>query len=240
MKPDFSFYNFDVLSSTNDKAREFAKEGKSSLVVVAERQGSGRGRFGRKWSSSPGGLYMTIVLKDKDMGTIKYLTFIAAVSVAKAICKIAGLDAKVKWPNDVLINHKKACGILTETISRNGNYALVGIGLNVNQKKFPKSIMRNSTSLTMESNKNYDIKKIIKLIIKEFNNLYSYHNKGNYGKIKDVWKKYSHTLGKTVKAKTLSGNYTGKAVDVDDDCSLILKLSNGDTKKIAEGDITVV
>src|SRR3989338_5707494 len=178
MKPDFSFYNFDVLSSTNDKAKEFAKEGKSSLVVVAERQEKGRGRFGRKWRSSPGGLYMTIVLREKNMEKIKYLTFIAAVSVAKAIRRIAGLDAKVKWPNDVLINHKKACGILTETISGNENYALVGIGLNVNQKKFPKSIMRNSTSLTMESNKNYDIKKIIKLIIKEFNNLYSYHNKG--------------------------------------------------------------
>ena len=240
MKPDFKFCYFDVLSSTNDKAKEFAKEGKSSLVVVAGRQENGRGRFGREWNSQAGGLYMTIVLKEKNLEKMKYLTFIAAVSVAKVISKIAALDAKVKWPNDVLVNHKKACGILTETISGNGNYALVGIGLNVNQKKFPKSVMRNSTSLNMESNKNYGIKKISKLIIDEFNNLYSYYEKRNYGKIIEVWKKYSHTLGKMVKAKTLTGTYTGKAVDVDNECSLILKLSNGALKKIVEGDIFVV
>ncbi len=240
MKPDFKFCYFDVISSTNDEAREFAKEGKTNLVIVAEKQEKGRGRFGRKWSSQAGGLYMTIVLKDMDLDKIKYLTFIAAVSVARAIRRIANLDAKVKWPNDILIGHKKACGILTETISEKENYALVGIGLNVNRKKFPKSIMRNSTSLAIESDKTYDIKKISKLIVKEFNNLYSYYNKRNYGKIIGAWKKYSHTLGKAVKAKTLSGNYTGKAVDVDNDCNLILKLNDGTMKKIMEGDIFII
>ncbi|MEK6869242.1 MAG: biotin--[acetyl-CoA-carboxylase] ligase [Nanoarchaeota archaeon] len=240
MKPDFKFCYFDVLSSTNDKAREFAKEGNYNLVVVAEKQEKGRGRFGREWSSQAGGLYMTLVLREKNLDKIKYLTFIAAVSVAKAIRRIANLDAKVKWPNDVLIDGKKVCGILTETISGKRNYALVGIGLNVNQKKFPKSIMRNSTSLAIESNKTYDIKKISKLIINEFNNLYPYYNKRNYGKIIDIWKKYSHTLGKTVRAKTLSGNYTGKAVDVDEECNLILRLNDGSIKKIIEGDIFII
>ncbi|MEK6876558.1 MAG: biotin--[acetyl-CoA-carboxylase] ligase, partial [Nanoarchaeota archaeon] len=238
--PDFKFCYFDVLSSTNDKAREFAKEGNYNLVVVAEKQEKGRGRFGREWSSQAGGLYMTLVLREKNLDKIKYLTFIAAVSVAKAIRRIANLDAKVKWPNDVLIDGKKVCGILTETISGKRNYALVGIGLNVNQKKFPKSIMRNSTSLAIESNKTYDIKKISKLIINEFNNLYPYYNKRNYGKIIDIWKKYSHTLGKTVRAKTLSGNYTGKAVDVDEECNLILRLNDGSIKKIIEGDIFII
>ncbi|MBI2523069.1 biotin--[acetyl-CoA-carboxylase] ligase [Candidatus Woesearchaeota archaeon] len=240
MKPDFSFYNFDVLSSTNDKAREFAKERKANLVVVAKKQEKGRGRFGRKWSSSPGGLYMTIILKEKGLDKAKYLTFIAAVSVAKAIRKIAGLDAKVKWPNDILINHKKVCGILTENVCTNVNYALVGIGLNVNQKKFPRSIMRNSTSIMIESNSNYDIEKIAKTIINEFNRLYDYYNKKNYKKIVDIWKEYSHTLGKMTKAKTLSGNYTGKAVDVDEECNLILKLNDGSIKKIVEADIFVI
>ena len=240
MKSDFKFCYFDVLSSTNDKAMEFAKEGKSSLVVVAERQEKGRGRFGREWSSGSGGLYMTIVLREKDLDKAKYLTFIAAVSVAKVICKIADLDAKVKWPNDVLIGHKKICGILTETISGNGNYALVGIGLNANQKKFPKSIMRNSTSLKIESNKNYGIKKLSNLIIEEFNNLYSRYDKRNYGKIIEAWKEYSHTLGKLIKAKTLTGTYTGKAVDVDEECNLILRLNDGTMKKIMEGDIFII
>ncbi len=240
MKPNFKFFYFDILSSTNDKAREFAREGKSNVIVVAGKQKKGRGRFGREWVSSSGGSYMTIVLKDKDLDKIRYLTFIAAVAVARTIKKISDIDAKVKWPNDVLIGHKKTCGILTETISGNENYALVGIGLNVNQKEFPNPIMRNSTSLKIESNKKYNIKKISKLIIEEFNNLYLYYNDGNYGKIKEAWKKYSHTLGKTVKAKTMSGDYIGNAVDLDDNCNLVLKLSNGNIKKIVEGDIFIV
>jgi len=240
MKHDFPFYNFDVLSSTNDKAREFAKEGKSSLVVVAERQEKGRGRFGREWSSSFGGLYMTILLHVKDINKSRYLTFIAAISVARAVREISGLDVKVKWPNDVLVNGKKICGILTETVSGKKSSALVGIGLNANQKKFPRSIGNKATSLKIQTNKNYGIKKISKLIIMEFNNLYSYYDKRNYGKIIEIWKKYSHTLGKTVKAKTLTGTYTGKAVDVDSDCNLVLRLNDGSVKKIVEGDIFVV
>ena len=240
MKPDFKFCYFDVLSSTNDKAREFAKEGKSSLVVVAERQERGRGRFGREWSSSFGGLYMTILLHVRDIDKSRYLTFIAAISVARAVREISGLDAGVKWPNDVLVNGRKICGILTETISGKKNSALVGIGLNANQKKFPRSIGNKATSLKIQTNKTYDIKKISKLIIKEFNSLYGYYDKRNYGKIIEAWKKYSHTLGKTIKAKTLTGNYTGKAVDVDEECNLILRLNDGTMKKIIEGDILVI
>jgi len=240
MKPDFKFCYFDALSSTNDKAIEFAKEGKSSLVVVAERQEKGRGRFGRKWSSSFGGLYMTILLHVEDIDKSRYLTFIAAISAARAVREISGLDAEVKWPNDVLVNGKKICGILAETVPGKRNSTLVGIGLNANQKKFPRSIGNKATSLMIQTNKNYDIKKISKLIIREFNNLYHYYDKRNYGKIIEVWKKYSHTLGKTVKAKTLTGTYTGKAVGVDEECNLILRLNDGNTKKIVEGDIFVV
>ncbi len=237
MKSDFSFYYCKVLSSTNDKAREFAKEGKNKIIVVAEKQEKGRGRFGRKWSSDLGGLYMTILIKEKNLGRAKYLTLIAAVSVAKSIKNLSNLNAEVKWPNDVLINDRKVCGILTETISGNGNYALVGIGANINQKKFNKNISNKATSLKLETNKNYNINKIINIIINNFNSLYDYYNKKNYNKIISIWKKYSHTLGKKIKVKALSTTYVGKAIDIDDNCNLILRLRNGELKKIVEGDI---
>jgi len=236
----FRFYNFNTLSSTNDKAKELAKKGHSNLVVVAEKQEKGRGRFGRNWSSNFGGLYMTIILKVKNLDNVNYLTLIASLAVAKTIIKLSKLDAKVKWPNDVLINNKKICGILTETISGAENYALIGIGVNINQKKISKSIIKKSTSLKIETNKNYNIKKIIKITIKEFNKLFIQYKNNNYKKIISVWKEYSHTLGKNVKAKTLSGEYIGKAVDVDKECNLILKLNNGKIKKIIEGDIFIV
>jgi len=249
----FKFYNFKTLSSTNDKAKYFADKGQNNLVVIVERQKKGRGRFGRKWSSESGGLYMTILIKEQNLENIKYLTFIAAVSVAKAIKKISKLNSKVKWPNDVLVNDKKICGILTETVSRGEKYALIGIGVNINQKKFSKNIANKATSLKIETNKNYNIKNISRKIIKEFNSLYKYYKNENtrkskisgtnsvgYNKIINIWKKYSHTLGKNIKVKTISGSYIGKAINIDKDCNLILRLNNGRIKKIVEGDIFVV
>jgi len=236
----FRFYNFKALSSTNDKAKEFAKKNKNNLVIISERQERGRGRFGRKWSSGVGGLYMTVVLKEKDLDLTRYLTFIAAISVAKSVRKLSNLNAEVKWPNDVLVNDKKICGILTETVSGKNNYALIGIGVNINQKKFSKNITNKATSLKIETNKSYNIKNISKKIIKEFNKLYNNYKNKNYKKIISIWKKYSHTLGKKIKVKTLSSVYIGKAVDVDYNCNLILKLNDGKIKKIVEGDIFVV
>jgi BirA family transcriptional regulator, biotin operon repressor / biotin---[acetyl-CoA-carboxylase] ligase len=240
MRSDFSFYYYGVLSSTNDKAHEFVKNGKSNLVVVAEKQENGRGRFGRKWNSQSGGLYMTIILKENDLEKIRYLTFIASISIVKTFNEISDLHAKVKWPNDVLIDGKKVCGILTEIVSGKKNYALVGIGANINQTKFPSNIKNKATSLKLVSNKNHDIKKLSKVIMKHFNLLYDHYSKKDYKKIINIWKKYSHTLGKTVKAKTLSGTYNGKAVDVDEECNLVLKLPDNSMEKIVEADIFVV
>ena len=239
-KVGFKFYNFKTLSSTNDKARELAKDRKYNLVVTAEKQKRGRGRFGRKWSSGLGGLYMTLLLKEDNLDNVRYLTFIAGVSVTRTIKKFTGLNAEVKWPNDVLINNKKICGILTETVTGKENYALVGIGVNVNQEKFPKNITQIATSLKIESNKDYNLDKITKIIIKNFNSLYKYYNGEKYDKIIGIWKKHSHTLGKKIRAETLSGDFIGKAVDVDDNCNLILRLNDGKLKKIVEGDISVI
>ena len=236
----FKFYNFKTLNSTNDLAKEFSKKGLSNIVIVADKQTRGKGRFNRTWSSGLGGLYMTLVLKVKDLDKARYLTLIAAIAVAKTIIKLSKLDAKVKWPNDVLIDNKKICGILTETISGKENYAFVGIGVNIKQNKFDSNIKNKATSLKIETNKNYNINRIIKLIINNFNLLYTSYNIKNYGRIINLWKKYSHTLGREVKVKTLKGNYIGKAVDIDDNCNLILRLKNGKLKKIVEGDIFVI
>src|SRR3989338_1504111 len=236
----FKIYYFKTLTSTNDEAKRLAKNSIDKIIVIADKQTKGRGRFNREWVSGLGGLYMTIVLKEKNLDDVRYLTLIAAVSVAKTIKKLTKLNVLVKWPNDVLINDKKICGILTETISGKENYALVGIGLNVHQKNFNKNISNKAVSLKIITNKNYNINKIIKIIINNFNSLYKNYKSKNYKKIIGIWKNCSHTLGKMVKVKTISGVYAGEAVGVDNDCSLILKLDNGKLKKIVEGDIFIV
>ena len=236
----FKPYYFKTLTSTNDEAKRLARKGLDKILVISDKQTKGRGRFNREWISGLGGLYMTIVLKEKNLDKARYLTLIATVSVVKTIKKLTKLNALVKWPNDVMVNDKKICGILTETISGKENYALVGIGINVNQQTFNKNISNKAVSLKIITHKNYNLNKLIKLIITNFNLLYNHYNNKNYEKIIDVWKKYSHTLGKRIKAKTISGVYIGEAVDVDNDCNLILKLNNGKLKKIVEGDIFTV
>ncbi len=237
---NFEFCNFETISSTNDKAKEFAGQGIYNLVITAKKQEGGKGRFGRKWNSELGGLYMTIILKEEHPARIKYLTLIASIAVAKSIKTISQLNARVKWPNDVLISDKKVCGILTETIHGKENYALVGIGVNVNIDKFSNSIKNKATSLKLESKKTFSIENMSKSIIKNFSSLYKCYESKSYKKIISLWKKSSHTLGKDIKAKTLNGDFVGKAIDVDDGCNLILKLKNGKTKKITEADIFVV
>lgn len=236
----FNFYHFKCLSSTNDKAKEIAAQGKGNTIIVSEKQTKGRGRFGRKWNSDIGGVYMTIVLKGHDLDKVSYLTFAASISVAKSIIGMCSLDAEVKWPNDVIINNKKVCGILAEIMSNKENFALVGIGVNVNNSKFPAELKDKATSLKIQAGKTFDLQALTKRIAKEFSLIYRDYANKNYEKIIDLWKKYSHTLGKKVIAHTINGDFIGNAVGIDNECRLILRLGNGKIKKITEADIFIV
>src|SRR3989338_9237530 len=232
----YKTYHFKSLTSTQDKAKEFSKKGLSNIVVIADVQTKGRGRFKRKWHSSKGGLWMSILLKPKSAENMQYLTFIAAISVAKVIKKMTGIDAKIKWPNDVHYKGKKLCGILTEGIFGKESYAVVGIGLNVNQDKFPTDIQNTAASLKIIKKKNINITKLAKYIIDEF---FKAYNKNNTKNILKTWKKYCDTMGKEVSAITRNKTIKGKAIGVDGDCSLLPKLKNGRIAKIVEGDVNV-
>ena len=168
----YKTYHFKSLTSTQDKAKEFSKNGISNIVIIADIQTKGRGRFKRKWHSSKNGLWMSILLKPKNAGKIQYLTFIASITVVKAIEKICELKTNIKWPNDIHYKKKKLCGILTEGIFGKENYAVVGIGLNVNQTKFPVEIENSSSSLRIIKRRIFDTKRINKIILDEFFNMY--------------------------------------------------------------------
>ncbi|MBW2984200.1 biotin--[acetyl-CoA-carboxylase] ligase [Candidatus Woesearchaeota archaeon] len=230
----FKVYHFGKLTSTNDKAKSYPE----GSVIVADEQTKGRGRFKRKWSSAKGGLYMSIVLNPLDQPG--YLTFIAVISLQRAIEKEFGLKTKLKWPNDVLYDDKKLCGILAESIFfDDSNKMVVGIGLNVNNK-VPISLSKKAISLKSITKKGINRGKLVKSILKEFKSLYLFYKNKNYKKILSLWKKLSDTIGRKIKAVTQHGTYIGKAVDVDKDCSLILRLKNGSKKRIIEGDISAL
>ena len=123
----FKIYQFKKVKSTFDKAEMLD----TNSVVIANKQTKGKGRFKRSWNSSSGGIYMSIVLEKLNPS---YLTFIAAISAQKAIKESYGIETKIKWPNDLLFNKKKVCGILTTVKDK----AIIGIGINTNNK-IPKT-----------------------------------------------------------------------------------------------------
>lgn len=147
---------FDTIDSTNTKAQELAEKGyPSGTLVVADKQESGKGRRGRSWVSPSGtGIFMTFMIKpDINPNNASMLTLVAALAVAKAITSVTGEKALIKWPNDIVINGKKVCGILTEMNAQFDyiNHIVVGIGINVHNESFPEEISQMASSLMIEA-----------------------------------------------------------------------------------------
>ena len=147
---------FDTIDSTNTKAQELAEKGyPSGTLVVADKQESGKGRRGRSWVSPSGtGIFMTLMIKpDINPNNASMLTLLAALAVAKAITSVTGEEALIKWPNDIVVNGKKVCGILTEMNAQFDyiNHIVVGIGINVHNESFPEEISQMASSLMIEA-----------------------------------------------------------------------------------------
>jgi len=235
-------YHFDIcflekVTSTQDIAKELMREQEiHSILVIAEEQSRGRGRLDRRWISTPGGIWMTFALHIRLQGVkIPILGMTGAVSVAKAIENITSLNAKVKWPNDVLVNGRKVCGILIEaSLSDAEALICMGIGLNVNND-IPKDLVPSATSLKAILKKPVPRLWLLRAILLQLCPRIPIVIE-DPSNILDEWRKLSSTLRKRVKVVLHERTITGKAVDIADDGSLILLTSEG-LKKIAVGDI---
>ena len=147
---------FYTIDATNIKAQELAEKGyPSGTLVVADKQESGKGRRGRSWVSPSGtGIFMTLMIKpDINPNNASMLTLVAALAVAKAITSVTGEEAMIKWPNDIVVNGKKVCGILTEMNAQFDyiNHIVVGIGINVHNESLPEEISQIASSLMIEA-----------------------------------------------------------------------------------------
>ena len=160
--------------STNLWIKRLAKEGASEgTLALAEFQSAGRGRLGRSWEVPEGtSVMMSILLRPKfEPQYAPTLTLVMGMAVAKAV-KNLGFDVSIKWPNDVVVSHKKICGILTEMGVRDGkiDYAVIGVGINVNIREFPEEMADKATSLYLESGKEFDRSQIPGLVMKLLRN----------------------------------------------------------------------
>ena len=233
-------YYFDNIASTMDAAAELALKGApEGTLILAEAQNRGRGRLGRSWSSPKyKGIYLSLVLRPKILPSeAAILTLLSAVSVCEAIRDFCGLDARIKWPNDILINQKKAGGILTELNAEMDEirFVVIGIGLNVNNDQ--KSLPDAATSLREQKNQIFNRVELLQGILRELEaNYLALKERGN-GFIAEKWRGYALTLGKRIKVIQHRQHLEGEAVDIDDDGSLLVRKDSGVMARVTSGDI---
>lgn len=234
----------DELSSTNDYVMAKASRGEADgLLVVAERQVGGKGRFGRSFHSPEGGVYFSLLVRpDKSYKGNSFLTVMAAVSVVEALKEVYGVSAGIKWVNDIFIDGKKCSGILTEASidfeSGSVAYAVIGIGINLKEQAggFPEEIKDIACAVDVEAidGKN----RIVAAVI---NNLLDYINLFEYDKtaIIDKYRSRSIMTGKRVIIKRESGDREALCLGINDECQLIVRYPSGKEETIYCGEVSL-
>lgn len=246
-KHSFDIRCFDVIDSTNTALKaEGAKGAKEGTVIIADSQTMGRGRLGRRFESPTGtGIYMSILLRPKfNPEEALKITTGAAVAIATAIEDVSGEDTKIKWVNDIYMRERKVCGILAESSlnfeTKSFEYCVLGIGINVKAPEggFPEEIKDIAGAVFEEYIPEDAREKIVAKVLDNFFNFYENMPSDDYI---DDYRRRSLLTGREV---TYINNLTGLeesgiAVDVDKDCHLLVKLTDGSIKAFSTGEVNL-
>ncbi len=232
----------ETIDSTNAYVKECAKlSAPHGFVAAAETQTRGRGRFDRAWFSAPGeGLYFSILLRpEMPLNEAPRLPLLAALAVCEALRRVAGVEAQIKWPNDVLIGGRKCCGILLETgMTAEGRYfAVLGIGVNVNMPGFPEGI--EATSLLAERGRRFPRALIGRAILREADRLISELAASGFSDILERYKARSCTLGQRITVTEGERKNSGVAVGFDELGFLLLLTDDGETLRLSSGNVSL-
>ena len=232
-------YHFKTIDSTNLFAKKLVKQGvKEGAVVVSDVQSSGHGRKDRTWSSPEGGLWFSILLYPNISPLSGMLiTMASSIAVAQGIEEVTGLKPEIKWPNDLLVNGKKVCGILTELDAKKDtiNYTVVGIGLNVNNA-LEEELQEFATTLKQELDNQIPKLDLLKSILKNFDENYNKLISGDYDFIKNSWLSHSNIIGRKIQVRDDESVTIGKVTDIDNSGYLILETEKG-IARIVSGDV---
>jgi len=256
---------YESLPSTNREAARLAAEGcEDGLTVAAGRQTEGRGRLGRNWESPAGkGIYLSVVSRPvMAPAETQIFTLAAATAVVKAIYAATGLRTGIKWPNDIVFDGKKVCGILLEMSSEADmvNYIILGIGINYSQTPddFPEELRDRATSILSAYNSHNSsiasscgpefrspedrlISRLVltRYLLRELDDVLKDILNGRHDRILDVWREYSVTLGKEVRFTIRDTEFTGTAADIAADGRLLVDCSDGVRRALVSGEISV-
>ncbi|MEG2440069.1 MAG: biotin--[acetyl-CoA-carboxylase] ligase [Acetivibrio sp.] len=234
----------DEVDSTNMEAKRLAeKKDSHGLLVIAESQSQGKGRRGRNWESPKGmGIWMSLILKPQiEPIHASMLTLVTALAAAKGIEEETGLEAKIKWPNDIVINGKKICGILTEMSSEVDyiHYVIVGIGINANTEIFPDQLCETASSLYLEGEKRVERASLICKIMKNFETYYlEFLKTQNLQKLLEEYNSLLVNKGKTVRVLGAQEEIIGIAKGINEKGELLIEVE-GTIIPIISGEVSV-
>ncbi|SHK36311.1 biotin--[acetyl-CoA-carboxylase] ligase [Tepidibacter formicigenes] len=231
----------DTIGSTNDYAKEIAKNAKEGTIIISEEQTKGRGRMGRYWHSIKGdGIWMSIILKPNIYPhEAPFITQIAGASIVSGLKKL-GVNSLIKWPNDIIINNKKVSGILTELgaeIDRI-NYIVVGMGMNVKTIDFPENVKELATSIKKEG---HNLKRIdiLKSIIEEFEHLYlKYIQDKDKSECIKICRENSAVIGKNIYILKGEEKRKAKCVDITEEGNLVI-INNNIKEELISGEVSI-
>ncbi len=242
----FNILHFDSLPSTNLEAAKRAAEGApEGLVVVANEQTAGRGRLGRHWASPKGaGLYFSIVLRPQvEPGAWPLVTFVAALAVHDALYQCCDLLTDIKWPNDILANDRKLCGILAETVEGgSGGSIVIGIGANLTSSSFPEDLRETATSVESLTGDIPDRETLLQSLLRAFQNRYSVFVKegGREQVISDWSQRSSFASGRRIRVKNGHEILEGISRGLERDGALRVETSSGEIRIVRAGDVSVL
>jgi BirA family biotin operon repressor/biotin-[acetyl-CoA-carboxylase] ligase len=239
-----NIYYYQEVDSTNTVACRLALGGAGEgEVVVADAQMKGKGRLDRAWQSPPGiNLYTSTILRPKiEPAMAPQITLMAGVAVADLFSVFCPGDVSIKWPNDVLLKGKKACGILTEMKSAAGSleFVILGIGLNINMRRedFEPSLRERATSLQIETGKTFDR---LDLISKQFyfiEKWYKIFLRAGFSGLRESWMRYADIIGKWIRVDYKDQFQTGIVTGIDDDGTILMQDEKGVCQRIIAGDV---
>lgn len=232
---------FDEVESTNDLAKlQLSQNAPDGLVIVADSQTRGRGRMGRSWHSEPGaGIYFSILLKPHiSPSHCPRLTLMSAVAVVQAINKFSKTKATLKWPNDILINKKKLCGILSEYCkNQNQDAVIIGIGVNANHTQFPEQLSEIATSLRIENREPVDRVELLRSILVHLDEEYLSFMSDKEYPLAQKWTRHSDMFGKTISLTLGTEKTSGVALRLDNAGNLIVRTEDGRELSIDSGEV---
>lgn len=236
-------YSYEMATSTNTIAYRLAVDGaEEGAVISAEGQTKGKGRMGRSWFSPKGvSIYLSIILKPKIYPfEAPKITLVAALSVAEAINRATSLSSLIKWPNDILIQDKKVCGILTEMDAEVDriNFLILGIGINVNVNK--EILPEGATSIMEELGREFSRLELTKEVLRELDSNYLTFKRDGFAPVIKEWQKLSYLSGRRVKVVCQDRKIEGYIVSIDELGALVLRLDNGFLERILAGDVVMV